>query len=148
MKQVQLTLSVLFFSLLMFGCSKSNKNDKPADVISATVGTTSFSANGNDVQGLIDKNPADNTKNELSITGQSGNNVLTVAVYDYKASTGSFNFSTGTALGGYSIGSGDDPIVSGTITLTTVNSSLIEGTFNGTTQGGIAITNGSFSLHP
>lgn len=147
MKNLKLTFISFCFSLFLFSCN-GNHTNSPDDVMSAQIGTTAFASHGNDVHGLIDTNPIDNTKTELSITAESGSEVLTVAVFDYKNATGTFDFSTGAAIGGYNSGSGsDDPIVSGTLVITTAAEHQISGTFSGTTQAGTSVTNGSFTLN-
>ena len=133
-------LFVLCASLFMFGWCKKDKTTPPNNSLTAQIGSSQFNSSGNDVNVNL-------TGSELTITGVSGDEVLTVAVANYTNATGTFHFDNGEALGGYASSgtSGDDVIVSGTLTITQVGGT-IAGTFSGTTQGGTSVSNGSFSV--
>ena len=135
-------LFVLCASLFMFGWCKKHSSHPNNNVMTATIGTAQFNSKGGDVNVNI-------TGPELTITGESGNQVLTIAVANYTGN-GTYHFNNGEALGGYDNGggTGDDAITSGTVVITQ-SGSTIAGTFSCATQGGTSISNGSFSVqHP
>ena len=133
-------LFVLCASLFMFGWCKKDKANTPNNSLTAQIGSSQFSSSGNDVNVNI-------TGSDLTISGESGSEVLTIAVANYTNATGTFHFDNGEALGGYASSgtSGDDVIISGTIVITQAGGT-IAGTFSGTTQGGTTVSGGSFSV--
>ena len=133
-------LFALCASLFVFGWCKKDKTTAPNNSLTAQIGSSQFSSTGNDVNVNI-------TGPELTITGVSGNQVLTIAVANYTGATGTFHFDNSEALGGYDNGGGvgDDVIVTGAVVITQAGGT-IAGTFSGTTQGGTTISNGSFSV--
>ncbi len=139
-KILRSALFVFCASLFMFGWCKKDNSTTPNNSLTAQIGSSQFSSSGNSVNVNI-------TGSELTITGESGGTVLTVAVANYTNAAGTFHFDNGEALGGYADSgtSGDDVFVSGTVVITQAGST-IAGTFSGTTQGGTTISNGSFSV--
>lgn len=139
-------LFVFCASLFMFGWCSKDKTTAPNNSVTAKIGSSQFSSSGNDVVVNISSNPVNTSENELTITAESGSQLLTIAVANYTNATGTFHFDTGEALGGYSNGgSSDDVIVSGTLVITEADNT-IAGTFSGTTLAGTTISNGTFSV--
>lgn len=144
-KLIQPALFLIGFSVLVLSCN-SKSSSTPNNSLSAQIGTNAFNATGGSVVVDIEANPADSSQTELSITGQSGNQVLSIALADYhEGTTGTFSFSSGDALGGYADNTTSDAIVSGSLVLTQAGST-IAGTFSGTTLAGTSITSGTFSV--
>lgn len=145
---------LLFLSLgsLLFACSKSDTQDfynNYANKLTATVNGSAFTATNTNPQ---------KTGPQLTVTATAGSQMVTVAVKNYTASTGSFtvNGGSGTAIAAYNPGGGADFIgTSGTVTITKVDAttykggSVIEGTFSFDAVSGSTthhVTSGNFSV--
>ena len=151
MKKSIFTLILLSsISTVFVSCTKKQVDQLTTQSMTANIGTVAYTAK--EVVGRSDPNPSPGWtgKTEVTITGSNGNSYIVVAIMDWNesnpASDYSFSSPNQTAIGGYNSGSGsDDPIVSGTLHLTTsIGGVYIEGTFDFTTQAGVHVSNGYY----
>jgi hypothetical protein len=126
----------------------------PLNTMHAKVDLAEFNSVGNDVKVAFPTNSFDTTKTELVISGTTGNpndlTFLLIQIFDFDKSNGigTYVFDSSHATGLYSPGSGtEDFFVNGSVVITT-SGSTIAGTFTGTTQSGIKVTSGDFSVQP
>ncbi len=150
-----LSAYVLLIGYLAFmpGCSRQD-TAVPANTMHAQVDSMQFNSSGRDVLVYLSFNPVDSTKTELEISGGTGNpsnlTFLLILIPDYDKSNGrgTYIFDSSEASGLYSPGSGvEDFFVNGSVIITAAGSK-ITGTFTATTQSGINVTNGDFSVQP
>jgi len=141
----------IMISFLFVACSKKNTNTKPAASMTATVGGTNFiSTTTGAVQGLI------GGVNDLTITGNNGSDLITLDVWGYNHSAGSFpisaSSSSGTSAASYNTGSTlatQKDAVYGTVTITNVSSGgTITGNFNFVASDSTHVSNGNFTVTP
>ena len=151
MKKSIFTLILLSsISTVFVSCTKKQVDQLTTQSMTATIGTAAYTAK--EVVGRSDPNPnaAWAGKTEVTITGSNGNSYIVVAIMDWNESNPTLDYSFSspnqTAIGGYNSGSGsDDPIVSGTLHLTSsIGGVYIEGTFDFTTQAGVHVSNGYY----
>jgi hypothetical protein len=145
---------LMFIGYLVFmaGCSH-NDTAVPANTMHAQVDSMQFNSSGTDVKAGFPINQ-DSTKTELVVTGTTGNpsnlTFLLIQILDYDKNNGSgtYAFDSSEATGLYSPGSGvQDFFVNGSVIIA-ASANTITGTFTATTQSGIKVTNGSFSVVP
>src|SRR6266513_2841345 len=141
------TLLMAGLCVLFTNCTKKDAQNA-VNTMSATIGSVDFKASGGGVVAQTDPSPSLPGKTELTITASMGNQLLTIAIPDYDETNAlhSYSFDNSEAIGGYNEGSGgaDDIILSGTINIT-VSGGVISGTFDGTTNQNVLITNGTFT---
>ena len=151
MKKSLLALSLLLsISTIFVSCTKKQVEQLTTQTMTASIGTSSFTAKEVNGQSAANVNAGWSGKTEVSITGSDGTRNVTVALMDWNESNPTldytFNSPTPTVIGGYNSGSGaDDVAVSGTLHLTTsVGGVYIEGTFDFMTQSGVHVSSGHF----
>jgi len=138
---------------LLLGCTKNGAIPVPNNTMSAQIGTIQFNSTGNDVKVWTAANLLDTLKTAffISATMDVGSNVLSyvqivILDYDNTNPVGTYSVSSSEAIGVYNAGlSGEDFFIDGSVVITE-SGSIISGTFHGTTQSGIIISNGTFSV--
>jgi hypothetical protein len=158
-EQIQMFMKYFFnrilvctgFSAFLLQCSHDNAF-VPANTMHAQVNLMEFNSSGRDIVVAFPVNPSDSSKTELVISGATGNpsnqKFLLIQIFDYDKNNGSgtYVFDSLKATGLYSPGSGiEDFFVSGSVIIT-ASGNTIAGTFAATTQSGISITKGDFSV--
>lgn len=141
---------LLSMSAIFVSCTKKQVDQLTTQSMTASVGTSVFTAK--EVNGRTDPNPNANWagKSEVTITGSDGAKYIALAIMDWNENNPtmdySFNSPNATVIGGYNPGSGsDDIITSGTLHITTsLGGVYLEGSFDVTTQLGVHISNGYF----
>jgi hypothetical protein len=141
----------LAFITIISSCTKEQQAAIAGTMEADVSGGTHYKAT--DVNGQVGASPNLPGKTQLTISSSMGSRTLTVAVVDYDENNplGTYNFSGNVkkAIGGYNTGSGggDDIIINGTLQITTTAAGhLTQGSFTGTTQRGIQLTTGIFSV--
>jgi len=163
MKIINFTIAFVFLLSMLVSCTKKETNAQSATV-TATIGTTQFTSSGTNVDVGEDPTPAQGGtiggQEQVTITSES--NASTGTDKDYLVIT--FGYNPGD-IKSYSVqnreaicayhksgSNGDDIALTGTVTITDnqgVDGSLgkhLHGTFNFTTQKGINVSNGTFSV--
>jgi hypothetical protein len=146
MKKFLTFAAIAMIGLFAFsGCTK--KSDSPSYTMKATVGSTAFSVNN--CYGLI-------SGTSLSIFGYSASGTtatypnITIVDFNYTA-PGTYDVSTsGTSMVTMAYYPSSDPSAiksaqTGTLTIATVTTTTITGTFSFTCTDGTVVSNGSFT---
>jgi len=151
MRKNYFVVAAAFLILIASGCSKSSTNAFSANV-TATVGTNSFSSTKNNVN--VDESPSvqggtvgGTEQVTITATSDASSSSYLVIAFGYAANdVKTYNIANQEALCAYNNGSGDDPAVSGSVTITSNNTSdvsegkHVSGTFDFTTQNGVHVT--------
>lgn len=140
-------------SMIINSCYKHDAVE-PNNTMTAQVDSLQFNSKGIDVAVAFPLNPSDSTKTELVISGAAGNPsnlallIIQILNYDKNHATGNYDFDSSEAIGLYSPGSGiEDFFANGSVVIT-ASGSTITGTFSGTTESGVKVTDGRFSVKP
>lgn len=140
----------------LLGCTKKGVPVPiPNNAMSAQIGTIKFNSTGNDISVVIAANPLDTSKTALYITGimdvgRSALSYISIGVLDYDKSNGigTYNVSSSEADGIYDPGLGVQDFFKDGSVVITASGNTITGTFQSTTQSGVIISNGTFSVEP
>jgi hypothetical protein len=145
MRKIQTIAAMALLGLsALTACSK--KSSSPTYVMKATVGSTSFNESSHVL--------AIASGGGLIITGSAGTVTtsappqITIAIVSWSGSTGTTTFDS-TAATGYEEYLPNSSTVSesktGTVTITSVSSTAVSGTFSFTATDGTVVSNGSFT---
>ncbi|MBV9961519.1 MAG: hypothetical protein JO072_04670 [Parafilimonas sp.] len=151
MRKNYFVVAAAFLMLITAGCSKSSTNKFSANV-QATIGTNAFSSTKNNVNvdesAPVQGGTVGGTEQvTITATSDASSSSYLVIAFGYAANdVKTYNIADQEALCAYNSGSGDDPAVSGSVTITSNNTSEVSegkhlsGTFDFTTQGGVHVS--------
>lgn len=162
MKKISFAFSLIMLSLLVGNCTKDKANAESA-YVKATIGTIAFYSSTDKVNVGEDANPQGGTTGgteQVTITAESEASTGTdkdylVIAFGYKAGDiKTYSIQQKEAISAYhKSGSGDDIAQTGTVTITDNKVSdfslgrYLHGTFDITTQKGVHVSNGTFTVY-
>ena len=163
MKTINFTIAFVLLLSMLVSCTKKETNAQYA-YVAATIGTSQFSSSGTSVNVGEDPTPAQGGtiggQEQVTITAESNASTGTdkdylVIAFGYNPEDiKSYSVQNREAICAYhqSGSNGDDIALTGTVTITdngVLDGALgkhLNGTFNFTTQKGINVSNGTFSV--